>query len=86
MFKWHSKARPKKTEGASSNNQQPDYYNAEESNMVYFDDLTGVYKENEHRILALKYSNLRQEYFEKASEAHSRGWGAVAQYYAQMVS
>ncbi|CAF0961236.1 unnamed protein product, partial [Brachionus calyciflorus] len=36
------------------------------------------------RDLASKYSNIRQSYFEKAAEAHSRGWGAVAQYYADM--
>lgn len=36
------------------------------------------------RNLANKYSLIRQGYFEKAAEAHSRGWGAVAQYYADM--
>ena len=36
------------------------------------------------RMLASKYSVIRQAYFEKAAEAHSRGWGAVAQYYADM--
>jgi hypothetical protein len=42
--------------------------------------------ENEDgRLLARKYLNLRQDYFEKATEAYSRGWGAVAQYYAEMV-
>jgi hypothetical protein len=56
-----------------------DYYNAYE----YFDD-EGIEKED-GRILARKYLNLRQDYFEKATEAHKRGWGAVAQYYAEMV-
>lgn len=27
---------------------------------------------------------IRQQFFDKASEAYSRGWGAVAQYYAEM--
>lgn len=31
-----------------------------------------------------KYLKARQEYFDKANEAYSRGWGAVAQYYAEM--
>ena len=37
-----------------------------------------------YRNLAHQYFKIRQEYYEKASEAFSRGWGAVAQYYAQM--
>lgn len=43
-------------------------------------------EENEEsgRELASKFSLIRQSYFEKAAEAHSRGWGAVAQYYADM--
>ena len=40
---------------------------------------------NEYRELAHEYFQVRQTYFEKASEAHSRGWGAVAQFYAEMV-
>ena len=45
-----------------------------------------VNEENEEngRNLASKFSLIRQGYFEKAAEAHSRGWGAVAQYYADM--
>ena len=40
---------------------------------------------SEHRELANEYFQIRQMYFEKASEAHQRGWGGVAQYYAEMV-
>lgn len=36
------------------------------------------------RELASKFSLIRQGYFEKAAEAYNRGWGAVAQYYADM--
>lgn len=31
-----------------------------------------------------RYLKIRQEFFEKANEAHARGWGSVAQYYAEM--
>lgn len=37
----------------------------------------------EYRQMAHRYFEIRQEYFEKASEAFARGWGAVAQYYAE---
>ncbi len=40
---------------------------------------------NKYREIANEYFRIRQEYFEKANEAHSRGWGAVAQYYAELV-
>jgi hypothetical protein len=39
----------------------------------------------EYRELAHEHFQIRQKYFEKASEAHQRGWGGVAQYYAEMV-
>lgn len=38
----------------------------------------------ENRKLAIKFLNLRQEYFEKASEAYRRGWKHVAYYYSTM--
>jgi hypothetical protein len=41
---------------------------------------------NEYRELAHEYFQIRQGYFEKATEAHSRGWGSVAQFYAEMVN
>lgn len=41
--------------------------------------------ENNYRELAHEYFQLRQDYFEKATQAFSKGWGAVAQFYAEMV-
>ena len=38
----------------------------------------------ENRKLAIKFLNLRQEYFEKANEAYRRGWKHVAYYYSTM--
>ena len=52
-------------------------YDAIESELNEFSD-------TDYRNLAKKYLNLRQDYFEKASEAYNRGWGLVAQYYAEM--
>jgi hypothetical protein len=59
---------------------------------VKFDLLKGYQEDVEQidgtvsREVAEKYGRLRKELFEKASVAYKRGWGAVAQYYAEMVS
>jgi hypothetical protein len=45
-----------------------DYYNLENRNQ----DVSK--KANEYRSLAFKFSNLKQEYLRKASEAHKRGF------------
>jgi hypothetical protein len=58
-------------------NETVDYYSS---------NLNMMYNHEDGRESARKYFNLRQEYFEKASEAYKRGWGAVASYYAEMVS
>ena len=68
-------------DGASK--EKLDYYNVQKS-LEYFAAEEGEDTE-EGRVLARKYLNLRQDYFEKATEAYNRGWGAVAQYYAEMV-
>lgn len=39
---------------------------------------------DEGRQLARQCFKMRQDCFEKASEAYARGWGHVAQYYAEM--
>ena len=41
---------------------------------------------NDQRIVARKYVNLRQAYFDKAHEAYSRGWKNVAYYYSMLVN
>ncbi len=63
-------------------NQKIDYYNflTNDFSTEYEDEL-----DKEYRYLAKKYFNLRHDYFKKASEAYQRGWGSVAQYYADMV-
>ncbi len=59
---------------------------------VKFDLLKGYQEDTElvdgalSREVAEKYGKLRKELFEKASVAYKRGWGAVAQYYAEMAS
>ena len=65
----------------NNSSQKVDYYNYVNANEVCDANLS----QNEYRYLANKYFNLRQDYFNKASEAYRRGWGAVAQYYAEKV-
>jgi hypothetical protein len=67
---------------SSSSSNKLDYYNTDHSYDLF--DNNGDYTTNESRYAAQGYVNLRQEYFEKASLAYSKGWGAVAQYYAEM--
>ena len=38
-----------------------------------------------NRTLSKKHMEIRQSYFDKASEAYKRGWGSVAQYSAECV-
>lgn len=66
--------------GTTGSNETVDYY-SNNLNMMYNND-----DDENGRNSAKRYFNLRQEYFEKASEAYKRGWGSVAGYYAQMVS
>lgn len=62
--------------------KQVEYYNLC-TNEYKNEDLNQ--KSSESRLMAGKYSNLKQEYLKKAEEAYKRGWGLVAQYYADMV-
>jgi len=58
------------------------YYDASSSD--YLTDMDESQK-NEFRFVSNKYFNMRADYFRKAGEAFQRGWGGVAQYYAEMV-
>ena len=51
-----------------------DYYNLENKNQ----DVSK--RSTEYRSLAFKYSNLKQEYLRKASEAHKRGFSFLLFY------
>ncbi len=82
--KFNIKTFTKASSGATGGGKEPktDYYNASPSE--YLTDMDENQR-TEYRYVANKYFNLRADYFRKAGEAFQRGWGGVAQYYAEMV-
>ena len=76
------KSSDKKNQTQQKPNEKVDYLNASfvEENYEEYSRESLI-----NRTYSKKHIDIRQSYFDKASEAHKRGWGAVAQYYAECV-